>query len=378
MRVQPQFTNYLIRLRGQMRRIKAYADRVVDQLASDGLLPPEAATDIDSVGYRRQKYHAAIAHALERHLASSGEFTYTLDLTRQDRNVDPVEDFLLNTKSGHCQRFATALVLMLRTQGIPAQMVVGYRGCTSHGDGSYEVRESNAHAWVEVLLPADSNSLPPVWTVASALGVVPGMQAVAMAGGSLALFALPSPANWQAMRWVTLDPTPSAPAEDSGAATLFEQARQKWGAVMKALLLAYNRDSREQAADAIKAWLVADSGWSYVTFGALAVAGTVVLRRRAVRRAAVLAGYPEYVRRLAALLATHGFEWRTGHTAREFAIQTEAGLRALPRGADIADIPVRLIGVYYAERFGGQQLTATDREEIDAFLKKLGSCLKAL
>src|SRR4029077_18491197 len=131
-------------------------------------------------------YHEIIARALERHLASSGEFTYTLDLTRKDKIIDPAEDFVLNTKTGHCQRFATALVLMLRTQGIPSQMVVGYRGCEGRGDGWYDIREDHAHAWAEVLLPTTGDDLPPVWSVASSLGLASQVQAVSIAAGSMA------------------------------------------------------------------------------------------------------------------------------------------------------------------------------------------------
>ena len=49
--------------------------------------------------------------------ATSGEFAYTLKLERIDRDSDPVEEFLTATKAGHCQRFAGALALMLRSLG---------------------------------------------------------------------------------------------------------------------------------------------------------------------------------------------------------------------------------------------------------------------
>src|SRR5205085_11155377 len=81
---------------------------------------------------------------------------YTLNLKIQDRSIDPVEDFLFNTRSGHCERFATALVLMLRGVGVPAQFVQGYHGCERVGSGQYRILESDAHAWAEVLLPHGS------------------------------------------------------------------------------------------------------------------------------------------------------------------------------------------------------------------------------
>jgi hypothetical protein len=375
MRIQPENTKYLTRLPRGMVQIKNYTDRLIERLVTEGALSPSVLVDVNQVGERQRRHHAAVARALEQHLASSGEFSYTLDLTRQDRNIDPAEDFLLNTKSGHCQRFATALVLMLRTQGIPAQMVVGYRGCVGRGDGWYDVREDHSHAWVEVLLPASDEGLPPTWTVAPALSIVPQVQALSMAGGSMAVTALTMPPEWQAMRWVTLDPTPAAPGDESVAASILGQARQKWGAVMKALLLTYNRDSREQAARAVQEWLTDDDGWMYIAAAGVAVVAFFGWRWRSRRKAAILAGYPDYVCRLASILMRHGQFWPPGKTAQEFATAAAAGLRSTSVGADVAEIPVRLARIYYAERFGGHLLSDLERRNVEIDLKRLARAL---
>src|SRR5205085_11921652 len=59
-------------------------------------------------------------------------------------------DFLFRTRRGHCEFFATAMVVMLRSQGIPARFVTGFLGGEpSAFEGYYIVRQSNAHAWVE-------------------------------------------------------------------------------------------------------------------------------------------------------------------------------------------------------------------------------------
>ena len=100
----------------------------------------------------KQPYWEAVGRALTYYLASSGEYTYSLEMIRQDRSLDPVLDFLFNTRQGHCERFAAALALMLRSVGIPARVVKGYRGCDHLGDGEYVVRHSHAHAWVEILV----------------------------------------------------------------------------------------------------------------------------------------------------------------------------------------------------------------------------------
>lgn len=65
-----------------------------------------------------------------------------------------LESFLTKDKQGHCEYFATATVLYLRSLGIPARVVVGYRGGTYNQlIDTLEVREENAHAWVEAFVP---------------------------------------------------------------------------------------------------------------------------------------------------------------------------------------------------------------------------------
>ena len=98
-------------------------------------------------------YREAVARALSSYLSQSGDFTYTLELKRNDFNIDPVVDFLLNVKKGHCERYASGLVLMLRSLGIPSRVIKGFRGCNYDENGSYEVRNNQAHSWVEVLVP---------------------------------------------------------------------------------------------------------------------------------------------------------------------------------------------------------------------------------
>lgn len=89
--------------------------------------------------------------AAMRHLQS---FTYTLDLDDvppRREGVDPVEWFLLETRAGHCEYFASALVVLLRQMGVPARIVNGYYGAHwNEIGGFYAVRQADAHSWVEV------------------------------------------------------------------------------------------------------------------------------------------------------------------------------------------------------------------------------------
>jgi transglutaminase-like putative cysteine protease len=86
----------------------------------------------------------AIARRLERGLQSA--YAYTLELPGPV--PDPLADFLFQRRAGHCEDFATALAMLLRTQGIPSRVVVGFYG-GERAAGEYLVRAGDAHAWVE-------------------------------------------------------------------------------------------------------------------------------------------------------------------------------------------------------------------------------------
>ena len=86
-------------------------------------------------------------------LRDSGEYSYTLDLTVTNPNLDPVEDFLLVRKSGHCEYFASAMTLMLRAAGIPSRMVTGFRtGRWVEDTKTLVIEQRHAHAWVEAFV----------------------------------------------------------------------------------------------------------------------------------------------------------------------------------------------------------------------------------
>ena len=95
--------------------------------------------------------------ALEGHFRSSGLYRYSLEINQsRDQDLDPIEDFVRNHRTGHCEYFASAMTLMLRSQGIPSRMVVGYKGGELNTVGRYYiVPQLHAHAWVEAYLPPD-------------------------------------------------------------------------------------------------------------------------------------------------------------------------------------------------------------------------------
>lgn len=78
------------------------------------------------------------------------EYAYTLELGGEVE--DPLADFLFVRKAGHCEHFATALTIMLRTQGISARLASGFFG-GERSNEDYILRAGDAHAWTHVLLP---------------------------------------------------------------------------------------------------------------------------------------------------------------------------------------------------------------------------------
>jgi protein-glutamine gamma-glutamyltransferase len=80
-------------------------------------------------------------------------FAYSRDTVRVKWSGNPVEQFLFDLKAGHCELFASSMVVMLRTLDIPARLVTGfYVNRYNPVTGYFEVRESDGHAWVEAYL----------------------------------------------------------------------------------------------------------------------------------------------------------------------------------------------------------------------------------
>jgi transglutaminase-like putative cysteine protease len=91
------------------------------------------------------------AIAIESHLRT--QFGYTLNLSGKP-GEDPLAHFLFVTRAGHCEYFASAMAIMLRSLGIPTREVNGFLpGEYNDLGGDYIVRASDAHSWVEVYFP---------------------------------------------------------------------------------------------------------------------------------------------------------------------------------------------------------------------------------
>jgi transglutaminase-like putative cysteine protease len=80
-------------------------------------------------------------------------FHYALDAPLLGRH--PVDEFLFESRTGFCEHYASSFAVMMRMAGIPARIVTGYMGGWYNAMGDYYlVRQSDAHAWAEIWLPA--------------------------------------------------------------------------------------------------------------------------------------------------------------------------------------------------------------------------------
>lgn len=129
------------------------------------------------------------ARAISDYFANSGEYTYSLDVNTVRELDDPISDFVLIRKHGHCQYFASALTFALRHNQIPARIVIGFHPLEYNELGKYfHVRNSDAHAWVEAYFSKRQ----------------------------LAIAGYTGP-EFESGGWVRLDPTPSGNGSNAGS-----------------------------------------------------------------------------------------------------------------------------------------------------------------
>jgi transglutaminase-like putative cysteine protease len=79
--------------------------------------------------------------------------TYKLDSPVPAKAEDAVDDFLFHSHTGFCEQFASAAAILLQSSGVPTRVVTGYASGERQSDGSWLLRGSDAHAWIEVEYP---------------------------------------------------------------------------------------------------------------------------------------------------------------------------------------------------------------------------------
>jgi len=139
----------------------------------DLAVPPEEEAALDATLEMIGAFPDAVslAAAIERHFFFS--FRYALFGAKEGTSRSPVAEFLLTTRKGHCEYFATAMVLLLRRVGVPARYVTGFVVDEWNPfEEAYVVRERHGHAWVTAWIGeqwVDFDPTPPGWLTEEAL-----------------------------------------------------------------------------------------------------------------------------------------------------------------------------------------------------------------
>ena len=287
------------------------------------------------------------ARAVESYLRES--YGYTLEL--KAGGPDPLADFLFNVKQGHCEYFATAMAVMLRTQGIATRVVNGFLpGEYNEAAGAYTVRQSDAHSWVEVYFP-------------------------------------------QTNSWVTFDPTPAAgrtPHERTGLAGALSKYSEALQLMWLQYVVGYDKQEQRSLVSSVRGQLI---DWQHrsltkvdhlralfpvmltpiiLSFVSLIALLTIIVMARRVRRFGWREGLSvwkkiddsersrvEFYERLLKAFEKQGIKRAPYQTPLEFASTT--GVH------DARTVTV----AYNRVRFGSEKLTGAERRLLDEVLKRL-------
>jgi transglutaminase-like putative cysteine protease len=299
----------------------------------------------------------------------SDDFVYTLRRPKSNAETDPVKNFLFDNPRGHCEFFASAMVLLCQAADIPSRMVTGYYGGEFNPVGGFHrFRQKDAHAWAEVFLPDRG--------------------------------------------WTTFDPSPPREAEDDDAAAsmwgrvrrLVDFVQFKWSM----LVVSFDSASRQTLVDRFNLWLsrlgrqgedstrtpkdaLVDVLWGprllplwqrvfywllmvlvvtliVLVVRALAIVSLMIKERLPLRRrhsiSVVRRSGARFYDRLLLLLAAKGHVKPPHQTPYEFAADLA---RTNPQ---FADLPSFVRGFYEAQ-FGQRELPPEQLASIREFLKRL-------
>lgn len=147
-----------------LKALRETTTESLDQLSSDFdrylQLPeslPDRVTELATEITEDQKSLYEKAKKIERYFGQSG-FSYSQQFAAiPEGDTDYVDQFLFDIKVGYCDNFSSSMVVMLRSQGIPARWVKGFTAGeviqTENNRATYEVTNNNAHSWVEAYFP---------------------------------------------------------------------------------------------------------------------------------------------------------------------------------------------------------------------------------
>lgn len=282
------------------------------------------------------------AKAIERHLQR--DYGYTLELPKTPV-PDPLAYFLFSRRKGHCEYFASAMAVMLRSIGIPSRMVTGFQSGTLNPITElYVIRASDAHTWVEAYLPGRG------WTTFDPTPADPSASGQSF-WASLAMYADAADTFWQ--EWVV--------SYDLGRQLALADKMEQSSRKFKIDWFTWNGESASRWQWQARAWMQQHLAKTLIAFAL--VLGAILLGPRAwrslrlnqrVRRAkmgrASIADATLLYGRFLELLQARGYSKPPWFTPTEL-------VRSV-RNPQIAAISLQFVDAYQELRFGGKAAAA--------------------
>ena len=289
---------------------------------------PEEVLELGRKLTRNERTPWGKAQAVLRYLR--GNYKYTIDLAH-DPDKEPLAEFLFERKKGHCEYFASAMAILLRAAGVPTRHVAGFYGGDWNDIGHYlQVRQRDAHAWVEAYVGGDAG-------------------------------------------WVTLDPTPPGIGAGATASSRLKQMMDVIELAWFKYVIEYDLTTQLDLLSRFRPWgsdwskdekdpkkASSPFGWKRLKRPAIAggvvIAGLLLLRLRR-RRTRPTTRIESALQRAMKALASRGLARDPSETPRALAV------RAIAMGDPGAEAFDALVDLYYQARFGRREV---DAERLEA------------
>lgn len=318
------------------------------------------------------------ARFLERHLRDSGDYVYSLDSKAVDALSDPVEDFVFRRKAGHCQYFASALALMMRSAGIPARLATGFKGGEDLPTGELNVEKRFAHVWVEAWVGNRK------WMTFDATPEDGRAESVTAVGSKRNLFT--SMTARLAGIWESNVLDISYERQND---VIYRPLRELVNSIVQTIRDFW--DSPQTALLGILLFLIDPRNWLTVP-GAIMLATLASLlwflrrksgwfrwdwRRKQSQSLEDDRRRIEFYERFVRLMATHGHQRQLSQTQREFVAEMADTFSVRLADLSVSNGLGSVSDFFYAIRFGNGELTERQLASVDELLSKLEQTLGA-
>jgi transglutaminase-like putative cysteine protease len=312
------------------------------------------------------------AQFIESYLRNSGQFSYSLEALPIDSDSDPVEDFVFRRKAGHCQYFASALALMLRSVGIPSRLAAGFKGGEELPNGQFRVEKRFAHVWVEAWIENRK------WMTYDATPEDGRDQSVSAIGSKRNIFTAMT--SRLATIWESNVLDISYERQDN---MIYEPLRQMVRAGMRSVREFWNSPQTSIVGIAVfmadpRNWLTVPGGLALITLAGL----LTLLRRKSAwfrfnwRQGPLEgAGYErskiEFYERFVRLMERQGRSRGLAQTQGEFVDESADALAGQLADASLTDRLKCISESFYEVRFGANELTDVEANRLETLLTSL-------